>query len=736
MTASFDVIFVADARFEGGASTALECEMKAAVRAGLRLGLLMVKGPLLGAPFPVHPKIRAWLEVGAVQRLDPSTPAKAGAMVIHHPTIFANRPTRPLRIVADRVVLVLHHPAVDREGKRQYDLPSITRNCADAFDRIIELAPVSSIVRDSLPGELPPSSRLLDWDWLNLIDEDEWRAREPRPLGAPIVIGRHSRPDPLKWPNELETALMAYPADRSKFVVKILGAGDFLAQRYGQLPANWELLPFQWECIDSFLHSLDFYVYYHSDEWEEAFGRVILEALAVGLVTILPPHFEPLFGESALYADPAGVQKIIERFAADPLLYAEQSCRARAFVERRHGMKLYMERLRSIGVDGDAATAAVMRPLPDRNVLFVSSNGIGLGHLCQQMALARRLPVGLNPMFATMSYSMSLAKAEGYLTHFLLHHGNFGGDPARWNKALAEEMFDLLAHCRPAVFAYDATAVFGGVIDVLRTWRDTFSIWVRRPMWTDYHRAFLDAANVFDAIVEPGELAEDFDTGPTVAHRQEVLLVSPILQYEPSERLSREDARRALGIDPRQTVVAMQLGSGANFDLSEARSRIISALLEHRDVLVLDIRNPLATQENSEIEHPRLRRTELYPSFRYSRAFDAAVGAAGYNAFHENVLGGVPTLFVPNEAPEMDRQVARARWAEITRRGLIMRRDFDLPFVGEFVERLLDPAERQTISERCASLVWTNGAKEVANYIEDHARLVRTDWDVASAGWN
>jgi hypothetical protein len=345
--------------------------------------------------------------------------------------------------------------------------------------------------------------------------------------------------------------------------------------------------------------------------------------------------------------------------------------------------------------------------------------------------VAQRLPEGLKPVFATMSYAMKVASDAGYHTHFLTYHRSIDAEPDDWNDVLAEEVFDLISHLRPAIFAYDGTAVFDGITAALALHPNLFSIWVRRPMWREQHRPFLEMADAFDAVIEPGELAEEFDHGPTEEARGRVLLVPPVLQLGPEERLGRAAARKFLDLPDGLTVVALQLGSGSNFDMRGVRNAILAALLERPDTLVLDIRSPIRADFGpDEPVGPRHRIVELFPSFRYSRAFDAAVSAAGYNTFHENVLGGVPTLFVPNEADEMDLQLNRARWAELGGYGLLMRRDHDLPHVGGFIERLLDPKERTRMTTRCGELIWTNGAETIARYIEDHARIVRTDWDI------
>ncbi len=41
-----------------------------------------------------------------------------------------------------------------------------------------------------------------------------------------------------------------------------------------------------------------------------------------------------------------------------------------------------------------------------------------------------------------------------------------------------------------------------------------------------------------------------------------------------------------------------------------------------------------------------------------------AITRAGYNVFHEAIAAALPTLFVPDEGRDMDRQIDRARFAE------------------------------------------------------------------------
>lgn len=741
MAAQLDVVFILDPRFEGGVSTAVATELAALLPyRDLRIGLLPVKAHLLGLPFPTHPALAALVATGQICILRPGEDWQCQLALIHHPVVFEHPPQAPLPLKAERAILVLHHPMRDAEGMRQYDLDRIAACIRDVFCADLMIAPVSVVVRHSLGFVAPPGTEILSEDWHNLLDLGDWPfdPDKPPPAGDRLVIGRHARPHPQKWPDTRAEAENAYLADHAGVEMRALGGGPFLTELYGaNLPANWIIREFTFDPVQPFLANLDAYVYFHSASWSEAFGRNILEALATGLVTVLPPHFEPLFGEAALYCAADDVADRLAQLRADPHAWQAQRLRARHWVLRNAASSVMLDRLKLYGLRETHEQIADTRPPPKdlpalagrlpRPVLFVSTNGIGLGHLTQQLAIAERLPRDqLQPVFATMCLSLDIAAQRGFPVFYLPHHKHLKVAPEPWNTVLAEELFDLIRHLQPAMLAYDGTAVFGGLVQALAEFPDLPSLWVRRAMWRDCHSPFLGPADAFTAIIEPGELASDWDHGPTRALRPQIHVVPPVLHIDPDRRLPRDAARAHYGLPPDALTVALQLGSSANFDLSPLRARVLEHLLAIPEVVVLEIVSPLAAR-SSELAHPRLKILQEFPSFAHSRALDAAISVAGYNAFHEQLLGRVPTLFVPNEAPEMDSQLTRAQWAATHGLGLSLRAHHQIGALTAMLDRLLDPGFRHTARTRMAALSVSNGASDIAAFITDYSAMTRTD---------
>ena len=724
-----DIAFLADPRFPGGSSTALASEISAATKAGFSTGLIPIQGGVLKRSWPFHPDIDIFLRDGVCKLLEPRVSIEASVAVAHHPKVFETLPFEPINLVAEKLFLVLHHPLLDGFGRRQYRLSQVAHNLQTIAGLRPVLAPVGPNIRSQLTYSAIDDCEVSAEDWCNLLDATLWPIRDMNPPSGLIKIGRHSRPDPLKWPDDLTAALEAYPA-RNDYNISMLGGGTFLRKSYdGTLPNHWGLIPFASVSVSEYLRSLDFYVYFHSDAWVEAFGRAILEALATGLVTILPPHFQPLFGDAAVYAETAEVEATIDAYVADPQAYINQSKRARSRVLERFDLSAFAPRLERL-TQGVSIPAKPLKPVIQtfsharkRTALFVTSNGVGLGHITRMMAVADWLSKDMEVVFFTLSQGAHLVREAGYLTEYRPFHRATGADQRAWNNALAVELLDAIAFYGVDVLTFDGNTPYAGLCSAIEQSPAIKSIWMRRGFWAPHQKAVLERAKYFDAVIEPDDIASSLDTGPTKKLQSDVFICPPIVRGNMATRLDQASARRELGLPQDAQIVAVSLGSGSNFDLGEIQTLVVEHLSKKEDVLVVMLHSPIQAHR----PNPRtggMTEISRYPMFPLTAAFDFMISTCGYNAFHEAMLGTIPTVFIPNEASEMDLQYQRARFAEAAGAGAVIRRHemFAAPRV---LDRMLDAATREQMQERCRTLFRENGAQEAARFIFTYSTLRR-----------
>ncbi len=72
-------------------------------------------------------------------------------------------------------------------------------------------------------------------------------------------------------------------------------------------------------------------------------------------------------------------------------------------------------------------------------ILFLTSNGVGLGHITRLMAIARRLPPTVEPVFFTLSHGSPLIAAAGYSVDFLPSNQGRGVRPDDWERAFQHD---------------------------------------------------------------------------------------------------------------------------------------------------------------------------------------------------------------------------------------------------------------------------------------------------------
>lgn len=713
-----DILVVGDFRFPGGTSTSIASEVRALAQAGYRVGLMALATGPLTPRHPIHPEILALHETGLAALVPPGVAVEADLCCLHHPAVFTALPALPPLVTSRQRVIIAHHPAVDAAGVTQYDVQAVSSLVAEVFGPAL-WAPVGPAVRETLLRQTAPPPMLAE-DWHNILDPDAFAApRLALPRRLP-VLGRHSRPGPEKWPDDRETFLAAYPDDPG-LTVRLMGYSAAQEQIVGQRPANWEVLPFGALPVPAFLGSLDYFSYFHSENWIEAFGRSVLEAMASGLICLLPPAFRPLFGDGAVYCSPDEVLAHVRRFEADPAERQAQAARAIAMVRDRYGPGRAIARAEAlIGPPARAAHSVLpASPRQGGGVLYFTSNGVGMGHLTRCMATARRLSPGTPATIVTMSKAFEVVRDEGIAVEYLPYFRAAGLEYQPWTQKLAAELTEILRYRAPDVFVFDGNVPYDGLIAALEQFPALWKVWQRRPLWRpDVGAGYLDLAGHFDVVLEPGEIAAPVDRGLTVEHQAAAFRVPPVRLLDAEEALPRRAAQEILGLDPARPAVLLQLGSGNNFDLG-GPARMVFDMADParggRDLQVVMARWRIS--ESTALLPPHVRLLEDFPISRYLAAFDCAVATAGYNTFHENIAAGLPTLFVPNDHPEQDEQWLRADYAAL--RGLALSARADDPYaLRRSLEHLLRPATRAALAAACAAAAPANGAAQAAGFLQ------------------
>ncbi|MGI8460466.1 MAG: glycosyltransferase, partial [Solirubrobacterales bacterium] len=331
-----------------------------------------------------------------------------------------------------------------------------------------------------------------------------------------------------------------------------------------------------------------------------------------------------------------------------------------------------------------------------RRILFVTSNGTGLGHLTRGMAIARHLGDDVQPSFLTLSAAAPVVEEVGFhVEYFPSHSAAAAESQRRWDRRLRTRLELLLEELSPDVLVFDGAHPYDSLVAVIRAQPpgSMRTVWCRRPMWRERHGAeAIYWAGEFDRVLEPGELAEPEDRGLTVARRAEAERVGPIVFLGDRELLGREQAVIDLGLDPARQHALLALGQGAEVDA--AVERCLALLSSHPEIQVAALESSLSPKLSVPSDVVPLRGT--YPMSRFNRAFDLAISAAGYNAFHELLAHGIPSLFVPMPR-QIDDQPARARWAQQSGLGRGVAGPTDRSLEHR-LEELLDPDTREKIA--------------------------------------
>lgn len=316
------------------------------------------------------------------------------------------------------------------------------------------------------------------------------------------------------------------------------------------------------------------------------------------------------------------------------------------FVHGKRGVRRVMQASISAQRSRNASTA---------DVVLVSSNGAGLGHLTRLEAINRHLSC------STMIYTLSkgfrkLEKKADELVYFP-SSATLGLKSRTWNALLFSHFSAFISTTNPKVIVFDGTFLYAAVVDASKSLRVPL-VWIRRGRWKEEVRdnsiQFNSPEKFCDLVIVPGEYAYTDPISPSCS----VEHVDPVVVYEPNELLSKQAALQYFKLSGMKKYVLVQLGAGNINNIDDWISAACNEVLSLGDdwVPVL-LSNPLSHDRSLPHEAVVI---EAFPMSLYLKAFEFVIVAAGYNSVQEAIASEVPIIAVPNLATGTDDQLKRA----------------------------------------------------------------------------
>ena len=350
-------------------------------------------------------------------------------------------------------------------------------------------------------------------------------------------------------------------------------------------------------------------------------------------------------------------------------------------------------------------------------IILATSNGIGMGHLARATAVAEELRDVARPILVSVAGGIAeIPATTGIPCEYIPGKTRRWMPAHRWDRYFRDRLIAIVDETGASVISFDGVVPYPGFIATKLKRPDLTIVWVRRGLW---QRNLLRFALPFqsrlvDLIIEPGDIARAYDHGPT-SKRNDATLTSPVSLYSRSRALSRQDARKVLGLDADRPAVLVQLGAGDS-DMNEKMHAALTGLLGWNGLQVVLTKNPVDAQGKSLVrEGLDIKVQRYFPLANLLAAFDGAIAATGYNSVHELLPAQIPTVLISN-IRGTDDQDARAQWCHD--HGYALRADHaNLADITATVAKLCDAAVRESLSKKCAELSDTSGGAQIAQIL-------------------
>ncbi|SDD46884.1 glycosyltransferase [Glycomyces harbinensis] len=337
----FDVVFCLDWRPFGGPQKSTMEEIRALRAEGMSIAVMHLESwrHMTTEDRLYCEPIQRMINDGTVEQVLVTDDVVCDLLVLRYPPILQFRSGEVSNVRPKRMVVLANQAPAERDGTDIRYVPDACHdNAAEMFGVAPLWVPQGPQVREAL-ADLT-AGRMAAFDMPGILDTADIAPARTGFRSVLPVVGRHSRDDATKWPTAADLPRI-YPGD-GRWDVRVMGGVKSVARITGQAPpVSWTCYGFNETDVDSFLFQLDFWIYFPHPNQYEAFGRAVLEALAAGCVTVLPPRFEPTFGDAALYCEPSEVVDLVDAHYADLERFLARSALAQQRVRERFSHDSY-----------------------------------------------------------------------------------------------------------------------------------------------------------------------------------------------------------------------------------------------------------------------------------------------------------------------------------------------------------------------------------------------------------
>lgn len=350
-----------------------------------------------------------------------------------------------------------------------------------------------------------------------------------------------------------------------------------------------------------------------------------------------------------------------------------------------------------------------------RSMIFVVTNGAGLGHLTRGLAIAKRireLDSEMEIIFLSTSLAVEIIRQEGFMFYYIPTRSLMPESvtPSLWNNYMGGHLKEMIQIYNPQAIVFDGAYPYGGLIGNLKEQEGRRNFWIKREGYKDNNK-LESFEKLFHHVIVPMEAGKVYEAD----EKDTRWYCHPIIFLDEKESYARNELRKAWKVEDTTQIVYVQLGAGNINDIHSDIACTVQGILKNPNCRIVLGESIIGGAFN--LKDDRVTIIREYPNSKYFKGVDFAVSAVGYNSYHELMYFGVPTLFIPNKQTAKDGQEARAMLAH-TAGAAICLSDLTCDKVAEAMDYMI--RYKQEMRNNAKKIMPSNGAREVAEYILQH----------------